>query len=86
MQLFSIIKHADDNMIKRIKQVVDKVADRVRKCIYEKKMTVRIQYLNNQRKLNILKKTDSTQIVCVCYYPRRDYCDIKYVSIYGSID
>lgn len=29
MQLFSIIKHADDNMIKRIKQVVDKVADRV---------------------------------------------------------
>lgn len=33
MQLFSIIKHADDNMIKRIKQVVDKVADRVRNCI-----------------------------------------------------
>ena len=30
MQLFSIIKHADDNMIRRIKQVVDKVADRVR--------------------------------------------------------
>ena len=29
MQLYSIIKQADDNMIKRIKQVVDKVADRV---------------------------------------------------------
>ena len=33
MQLFSIIKHADDNMIKRIKQVVDKVADRVRNLV-----------------------------------------------------
>ena len=45
MQLFSIIKHADDNMIKRIKQVVDKVADRVKNYIYY--IIARFQVLDN---------------------------------------